>query len=122
MLVFCMSIVDLFCLTATREDPQGISHTFLTKAFVLNHHKPMVLYQGGEGSVKATNGGQNKIWKLAFRSPLVALKSIFLEYFLYLSIYCRVPERWGLQQTTRAPDSDKTRGQGSFSPFTDGLN
>ncbi len=23
-------------------------------------------------------------------------------------IYCRMPARWGLQQTTRAPDSDKT--------------
>ncbi len=29
-------------------------------------------------------------------------------------IYCHVPEGWGLQQTTRAPGSDKTRGQGSF--------
>ncbi len=28
--------------------------------------------------------------------------------------YCRVPARWGLQETTRAPDSDKTRGQGSY--------
>ena len=27
------------------------------------------------------------------------------------SIYFRVPARWGLQQTIRAPDSDKTRGQ-----------
>ena len=26
--------------------------------------------------------------------------------------YSRVPARWGLQQTTRAPDSDKTWGQG----------
>ena len=35
---------------------------------------------------------------------------------------CRVPVRWGLQQTTRAPGSDKTRGQGSFGPFTGGQN
>ncbi len=36
--------------------------------------------------------------------------------------YCCVPARWGLQQTTRALDSDKTRGQVSFGPFTGGLN
>ncbi len=36
--------------------------------------------------------------------------------------YCRVPARWGLQQTTRAPGSDKTRGQGSFGLFTGGGN
>ncbi len=36
--------------------------------------------------------------------------------------YCRVPASWGLQQTTRAPDSDKTRAQGSFGPFTGGWN
>ncbi len=37
-------------------------------------------------------------------------------------LYCHVPAEWGLQQTTRAPGSDKTRGQGSFGPFTGGLN
>ncbi len=37
-------------------------------------------------------------------------------------VYCHVPVGWGLQQTTRAPGSDKTRGQGSFGPFTCGLN
>ncbi len=37
-------------------------------------------------------------------------------------IYCRVPAGWGLQQTTQVPGSDKTRGQGSFGPFTGGLN
>ncbi len=37
-------------------------------------------------------------------------------------IYCHVPARWGLHPTTRAPDSDKTRGQGSFGPFTGGRN
>ncbi len=31
-----------------------------------------------------------------------------------------MPAGWGLQQTTRAPGSDKTRGQGSFGPFTGG--
>ncbi len=36
--------------------------------------------------------------------------------------YCQVPAGWGLQQTTRAPGSDKTRGQGSFGPFTGGVN
>ncbi len=36
--------------------------------------------------------------------------------------YCRVPAGWGLQQTTRAPGSDKTRGQGSLGPFTGGLS
>ncbi len=36
--------------------------------------------------------------------------------------YCHVPAGWGLQQTTLAPGSDKTRGQGSFSLFTGGLN
>ena len=36
------------------------------------------------------------------------------EMFL---LYCRVPARWALQQTTRAPDSDKTRRQGSFGPL-----
>ncbi len=35
--------------------------------------------------------------------------------------YCRVPARWGLQQTTRAPSNDKTRGQGSFGPFITNL-
>ena len=33
--------------------------------------------------------------------------------------YCHVPARWGLQQTTLAPDSDKTRAQGSFGRNTD---
>ncbi len=37
-----------------------------------------------------------------------------------LQIYCRVPARWGLQQITHAADSNKTRGQGSFGPFTGG--
>ena len=32
-----------------------------------------------------------------------------------------VPARWGLQQTTRAPGSDKALGQWSFGPFTGGL-
>ncbi len=32
-------------------------------------------------------------------------------------IYCHMPAGWGLQQTTRAPGSDKTRGQGSFGPL-----
>ncbi len=41
---------------------------------------------------------------------------------LSVVIYCCVPARWGLQQTTRAPGSDKTRGQGSFGPFTGGQN
>ncbi len=36
-------------------------------------------------------------------------------------MYCHVPAGWGLQQTTRAPGSDKTWGQGSFGPFTGGL-
>ncbi len=36
-------------------------------------------------------------------------------------IYCCVPARWGLQQTTLGSGSDKTQGQGSFSPFTGGL-
>ncbi len=36
-------------------------------------------------------------------------------------MYCHVPVGWGLQQTSRAPGSDKTRGQGSFGPFTGGL-
>ncbi len=31
-----------------------------------------------------------------------------------------MPARWGVQQTTRAPGSNKTRGQGSFGPFTGG--
>ena len=30
---------------------------------------------------------------------------------------CRVPARWGLQQTTLALDSDKTWTQGSFAPL-----
>ncbi len=38
------------------------------------------------------------------------------------SIYCLVPARWGLQQTTLAPDSDKTQAQGSFGPLTGGRN
>ncbi len=56
----------------------------------------MVLYQG-EGSaqiVKATNGGQNKIRKLAFRSPLVALRCslvdilrVFIFKFLALILW-----------------------------------
>ena len=33
-----------------------------------------------------------------------------------------MPAGWGLQQTTRAPGRGKTRGQGSFGPFTGGLN
>ncbi len=33
-----------------------------------------------------------------------------------------MPAELGLQQTTRAPSSDKTRGQWSFGPLTDGLN
>ena len=37
-------------------------------------------------------------------------------------VYCRLPAGWGLQQTTRALGSDKTRGQGSFGSFTGGLN
>ena len=37
-------------------------------------------------------------------------------------VYSRMPARWSLQQTTRAPGSDKTRGQGSFGPFTGGQN
>ncbi len=41
---------------------------------------------------------------------------------LQVTIYCHVPAGWGLQQTTRAPGSDKTWGQGSFGPFTGGLN
>ncbi len=32
--------------------------------------------------------------------------------------YCHVPAGWGLQQTTLAPGSDKTRGEGSFGPLT----
>ena len=46
-------------------------------------------------------------------------------HFLVSSIgvtYCYLPAGWGLQQTTRAPGSDKTRGQGSFGPFTGRLN
>ncbi len=39
-----------------------------------------------------------------------------------LVIYCHVPAGWGLQQTTRALGSDKTRGQGSFGLFTDKAN
>ncbi len=35
--------------------------------------------------------------------------------------YCHVQAGWGLQQTTLAPGSDKTRGQGSFGPLTGGL-
>ncbi len=42
--------------------------------------------------------------------------------FNFLYIYCRVSARWGLQQTTWVPDRDTTRGQGSFGPFTGGLN
>ena len=34
--------------------------------------------------------------------------------------YSHVPAGWGLQQTTQAPGSDKTRGQGSFGPLTGG--
>ncbi len=41
---------------------------------------------------------------------------------MLVSRYCHVPAGWGLQQTTRAPGSDKTRGQGSFGLFTGGLN
>ncbi len=37
-------------------------------------------------------------------------------------VYCRMPARWGLRQTTLAPGSDKTRAQGSFGPLTDGQN
>ena len=37
-----------------------------------------------------------------------------VAYFSESDIYCRMPARWGLQQTTRAPDSDKTQGQGSL--------
>ncbi len=41
-------------------------------------------------------------------------------------IYCRVPTRWGLLQTTNkppwAPGSDKAQGQGSFGSFTGGLD
>ncbi len=36
-------------------------------------------------------------------------------------IYCHVPARWGLQQTTWAQGSDKTQGQGSFGAFTTNL-
>ena len=36
--------------------------------------------------------------------------------------YCHVPAGWGLQQTTRAPGRDETRGQGSFGPLTGGPN
>ncbi len=39
-----------------------------------------------------------------------------------MSIYCRLPAGWGLQQTTRTAGSDKIRGQGSFGPFTGGQN
>ncbi len=35
--------------------------------------------------------------------------------------YCQMPAGWGLQQTTLAPGSDKTWGQGPFSPLTGGL-
>ncbi len=31
-----------------------------------------------------------------------------------------MPAGWGLQQTIRAPGSDKTQGQGSFGPLTGG--
>ncbi len=33
-----------------------------------------------------------------------------------------MPAGWGLQRTTLAPGSDKTRGQGSFGLLTGGLN
>ncbi len=33
-----------------------------------------------------------------------------------------MPVGWSLQQTTLAPGSDKTRGQGSFGPLTGGLD
>ncbi len=55
----------------------------------------------------------------AFLSKLKQNKPAFTH--VYHPFYCRVPARWGLQQTTRAPDSDKTRVQGSFGPFTGGL-
>ncbi len=39
-----------------------------------------------------------------------------------LLMSCHVPAEWGIQQTTRARGSDKTRGRGTFGPFTGGLN
>ncbi len=58
-------------LKATRGDPQGISATFLTKLFHC--------YVVGIVAVhlKSTNQGQTKIWKLAFRYPLVALDGFY---------------------------------------------
>ena len=42
---------------------------------------------------------------------------------LILYLYCCVPARWGFQQTHPGlRGSDKTRGQGSFGPFTGGLD
>ena len=59
------------------------------------------------------------IWAVEFQMNVLQ----FLKWNAHpqtILIYCHVPARWGLRQTTLAPGSDKTRAQGSFGPLTDG--
>ncbi len=44
---------------------------------------------------------------------------IHCGHYSVLYKYCHMPAGWGPQQTTRATDSDKTQGQGTFGPFTE---
>ncbi len=41
-----------------------------------------------------------------YKCPLLSLSSVIL-----IEIYCRLPARWGLQQTTLAPGIDETRAR-----------
>ncbi len=63
------------------------------------------------------------IWRQGWRTGEMKNKNVMLSSpTSRLTSYCHVPAGWGLQQTTWALGSDKTRGQGSFGPFTGGLN
>ena len=46
-----------------------------------------------------------------FMLSVVPTGKVFTDKTANLSIYCRVPARWGLQQTTLAPGSDETRAR-----------
>ncbi len=64
--------------------------------------------------------GNERVSKLKVHTRSAFLYNIFNFLcsckLFYKNLICRVPARWGLQHTTQAPGSDKTRGQGSFGP------
>ncbi len=60
--------------------------------------------------------------KYTYAAVSVKLKGTPMIHFQHIYIYCHMPVGWGLQQTTQAPGSDKTQGQGSFGPLTGRLN